>query len=131
MRQWSGYDWAAGAGVGGPENMKIVNELAEVLDAPIATTRKVVDMGWLPRQLQIGLTSRSVSPKLYLAIAIRGAFNHMVGIGRARVVVAINKDPNALIFKNCDYGIVGDYAEIVPILTRRLREEKQKVHKTL
>ncbi len=115
---------AAGFGVGGPEKMSAINELAEVLNAPIATTRKVVDLGWLPRQLQIGLTGRSVSPKLYLAIGVRGAFNHMVGIGRARLVVAINKDPNALIFKNCDYGIIGDYAEIVPLLTVELRDVK-------
>ncbi len=114
----------AGFGVGGPEKMGVMNELAEVLDAPIATTRKVVDLGWLPRQLQIGLTGRSVSPKLYVAIGVRGAFNHMVGIGRARIVVAINKDPNALIFKNCDYGIVGDYADVVPQLTRELRVMK-------
>ncbi len=117
----------AGFGVGGPEKMGVMNELAEVLDAPIATTRKVVDLGWLPRQLQIGLTGRSVSPKLYVAIGVRGAFNHMVGIGRARIVVAINKDPNALIFKNCDYGIVGDYADVVPQLTKELRVMKATV----
>jgi len=115
---------SAGAGIGGPENLQIVNELADILDAPLATTRKVVDLGWLPRQLQIGLTGRSVGPQLYFAIAIRGAFNHMVGIGRAKTVVAINNDPNALIFKNCDYGIVGDFAEIVPLLSKKLREAK-------
>ena len=115
---------SAGFGVGGPDKMKTVYELAEVLNAPIATTRKVVDLGWLPRQLQVGLTGRSVGPKLYVAIGIRGAFNHTVGIGRARIVVAINNDSNAPIFKNCDYGIVGDYAEIVPILTNELRTMK-------
>ncbi len=120
---------SAGFGVGGPEKMKPINELAEVLDAPVATTRKVVDLGWLPRQLQIGLTGRSVGPRLYVAIGVRGAFNHMVGIGRARIVVAINKDPNALIFKNCDYGIVGDYAEVVPLLTAELRRLKATIGK--
>jgi electron transfer flavoprotein alpha subunit len=115
---------SVGYGVGGPENMKVINELAEVLDAPMATTRKVVDLGWLPRQLQVGLTGRSVGPKLYIAIGVRGAFNHMVGIGRARIVVAINKDPNALIFKNCDYGIAADYATAVPLLTAELRRLK-------
>jgi electron transfer flavoprotein alpha subunit len=94
---------SAGAGVGGPENLQDVNELAEVLGATVATTRKVVDLGWLPRQLQIGLTGRAVGPKLYVAVAVRGAFNHMGGIGRAKMVVAINNDPIALIFKNCDY----------------------------
>ena len=118
---------SAGFGVGGSEGLKVVNRLAEALEAPVATTRKVVDLGWLPRQLQIGLTGRSVSPQLYIAIGIRGAFNHMVGIGRAKTVVAINKDPNALIFKNSDYGIVGDYAEVVPLLTAELLGVKSKL----
>jgi electron transfer flavoprotein alpha subunit len=120
----------AGFGVGGPEKMGSIRELAEVLDAPIATTRKVVDMGWLPRQLQIGLTGRSVAPKLYLAVGVRGAFNHMVGIGKARIVVAINNDPNAPIFKNCDFGIVGDYATVVPALTQALRGIRTEPGKT-
>jgi electron transfer flavoprotein alpha subunit len=118
---------AAGAGLGGPQNLQPINELASVLDAPIATTRKTVDLGWFPSQLQVGLTGRSVSPQLYFAIAIRGAFNHMVGVGRAKTIVAINNDPNALIFKNCDYGIVGDYAELVPLLTKELRGVKLKL----
>ena len=104
--------------------MQIINELCDVLDAPLATTRKVVDLGWLPRQLQVGLTGRSIGPKLYLAIGVRGAFNHMVGVGRAKIVVAINKDSNAVIFRNCDYGIVADYAEAVPLLTAELRRLK-------
>jgi electron transfer flavoprotein alpha subunit len=116
---------AAGAGVGEPENLNVIRELAEILDAPLATTRKVVDLGWLSRQLQVGLTGRSVGPRLYVAVAVRGAFNHMVGVGRAKTIVAINNDPNAPIFKNCDYGIVGDFAEIVPLLTSKLREAKR------
>lgn len=121
---------AIGAGVGGPQNFTAVNHLAAVLDAPVATTRKVVDLGWLPGQLQVGLTGKSVGPQLYLAVAIRGAFNHMVGVGRARVIVAINSDPNALIFKNCDYGIVGDYAQVVPALTQQLRDAKGRMNAT-
>lgn len=120
---------SAGSGIGDPDNLRIVNELAEVLNAPVATTRKVVDLGWLPRQLQIGLTGKAVGPKLYVAVAVRGAFNHMVGIGRAKIVVAINNDPNALIFKNCDYGIVGDYAVVVPLLTQELRKAKSGLSK--
>jgi len=116
---------AAGAGIGSQQNLPTIKELASTLDAPIATTRKVVDFGWLPGQLQIGLTGRSVGPKLYVAIAIRGAFNHMVGIGRAHIVVAINNDRNAPIFKNCDYGLVGDYAEVVPLLSKELLLAKQ------
>jgi electron transfer flavoprotein alpha subunit len=120
---------AIGAGVGGPQNLSSVNELATLLDAPIATTRKVVDLGWLPSQLQVGLTGKSVGPRLYIAVAVRGAFNHMVGVGRARIVVAINNDPNAPIFKNCDYGIVGDYAEVVPLLTEKLRWFKARIER--
>jgi len=118
---------AVGAGVGGSQNLPVISELASILDAPIATTRKVVDLGWLPSQLQVGLTGRSVGPKLYIAVAVRGAFNHMVGVGRAGTVVAINKDPNALIFKNCDYGIVGDYAQVVPLLSEELRKIKPEI----
>jgi len=117
-----------GAGVGGPDGISVVKQLADLLEAPIAATRKVVDLGWLPRQLQVGLTGRAVSPHLYFAIGVRGAFNHTVGISRAKIVVAINNDPNALIFKNCDYGIVGDYAEVVPQLGEKLREMKAKMH---
>ena len=120
---------AAGAGIGSPGKLAVINELARVLDAPVATTRKVVDLGWLPSQLQIGLTGRSVGPKLYVAVGIRGAFNHMVGVGRAKVVVAINNDENAPIFKNCDYGIVGDFAEVVPAVTEVLRNAKQQAAK--
>lgn len=119
---------AAGAGIGGPGNLQSIHDLARILDAPIATTRKVVDLGWLPSQLQIGLTGRSIAPRLYIAVAVRGAFNHMVGVGRAKTIVAINKDPNALIFKSCDYGIVGDYAEIVPLLTKELKDIRVKTH---
>lgn len=117
---------AAGAGIGGPRNLDSIQELATVLNAPLATTRKTVDLGWFPSQLQVGLTGKSVAPQLYFAIAIRGAFNHMVGLGRVKTIVAINKDPNAPIFKNCDYGIIGDYAEIVPLLAKEFREARMK-----
>lgn len=77
--------------------------------------------------MQIGLTGRSVSPKLYLANGVRGAFNHMVGVGQANLIVAINKDPNAPIFRNCDYGIVADFAEVVPVLVEEVRDAKERV----
>jgi electron transfer flavoprotein alpha subunit len=115
---------SAGAGVGGPENLKIVNELAEILDAPLAATRKVVDQGWLSRQLQVGLTGRSIGPRLYFAVGVRGAFNHMVGVSHAGTIVAINNNPDAPIFKSCDYGLVGDFSKVVPLLSKRLREVK-------
>jgi electron transfer flavoprotein alpha subunit len=113
-----------GFGVGGPENINKIKDFAELMNAPLAATRKVVDLKWMPRQLQIGLTGRSISPRLYFGIGVSGAFNHMVGLGRANLVVAINNDPNALIFKNCDYGIVGDYAEVLPLLSEEIRTTK-------
>jgi electron transfer flavoprotein alpha subunit len=115
-----------GAGVGGPGNLKIIKELAEIMDAPLAATRKVVDHGWASRQLQIDLTGRSIGPKMYVAIGVRGAFNHMVGVGHAGTIVAINNNPDAPIFKNCDYGLVGDLFEVVPTLSKRLNEIKRQ-----
>jgi electron transfer flavoprotein alpha subunit len=117
-----------GKGIGGAANLPVIEQLAEVLgDAPIAATRDIVDMGWLPRQHQVGLTGRAVAPKLYFAIGIRGAFEHTVGIRRAGIVVAINKNQKALIFQNADIGIVGDYAEVTPLLTKKLQEAKTQI----
>jgi electron transfer flavoprotein alpha subunit len=116
-----------GKGIGGTANLPVIEQLADVLGgAPLAATRDIVDLGWLPRQHQVGLTGRAVAPKLYFAIGIRGAFEHTVGIRRAGLVVAINKNQKALIFQNADIGIVGDYAEVVPLLTTKLKEAKAK-----
>src|SRR6185295_8339053 len=92
-----------GTGIGGPEN--------------IGATRRVVDQGWLPRHQQIGLTGKVISPALYVGIGVRGALNHTIGIQQAGTIVAINNDPNAEIFHTSDFGIVGDWAEVVPPLT--------------
>jgi electron transfer flavoprotein alpha subunit len=110
-----------GMGVDGVDNMPTVQELAAVLRAPIVGTRRVVDAGWLPRQVQIGLTGRSIAPRLYVALGISGKFNHTVGIQRAGLVLAINNNPDAEIFKQTDYGIVGDWVQVVPALARALR----------
>lgn len=116
-----------GKGIGGPANFPVLEKLAEVLNgAPLAATRDIADLGWLPRQHQVGLTGRAIAPKLYFAIGIRGAFEHTVGIRRSGIVVAINKNAKALIFQNADFGIVGDYAEVVPLLTAALTEAKAK-----
>jgi electron transfer flavoprotein alpha subunit len=116
-----------GKGIGGTTNLPVIAQLAEVLGgAPLAATRDIADLGWLPRQHQVGLTGRAIAPKLYFAVGIRGAFEHTVGIRRAGIVVAINKNPKAPIFQNADLGIVGDYVEVVPLLTRALREAKAK-----
>lgn len=114
-----------GKGLGGAANFPVIEQLADALGgAPLAATRDIVDLGWLPRQHQVGLTGRAIAPKLYFAIGIRGAFEHTVGVRRAGIVVAINKNQKALIFQNADIGIVGDYAEVVPLLTAKLKEAK-------
>ena len=114
-----------GKGIGGPENLPVIEQLADVLGgAPLASTRDISDLGWLPRQHQVGITGRAVAPKLYFAIGIRGAFEHMVGLRKAGTIVAINIKAKAPIFKTADIGIVGDYAEVVPLLTEALRKAK-------
>jgi electron transfer flavoprotein alpha subunit len=113
-----------GKGIGGPENLPMVQALADALDAAICTTRDVTDAGWLPKQYQVGMTGRAIAPQLYVAVALRGAFEHTVGIRRAGLIVAINKSAKAPIFKTADYGIVGDCAVILPLLTDALRSAK-------
>jgi len=110
-----------GKGIGGKENLSVIEPLAQVLEAGICATRDVTDEGWIPKQYQVGLTGRAVAPKLYVAVGIRGALEHMVGVRRAGLIVAINKNAKAPVFKNADYGIVGDYARVVPVLVERLR----------
>jgi electron transfer flavoprotein alpha subunit len=105
-----------GRGIGGPQNMEMVRTFAGALSAPLGATRVVTDAGWLPRQHQIGLTGRAVAPRLYIAVGVSGAFEHMVGLRRAETILAINKNPKAGIFKNCNFGIVGDFAEVLPLL---------------
>jgi len=109
-----------GKGLGSKAGLETIRPLAELLRAAICTTRDVTDEGWLPKQYQVGLTGRAIAPKLYIAIGIRGAFEHMVGVRRAGVIVAINKNLKAPVFKSADYGIVGDCAQVVPALCRHL-----------
>lgn len=110
-----------GMGVGGPENLGVIRELSDALGAAIGATRDVTDMEWLPRHCQIGLSGKSVAPELYIGIGIRGVFNHTVGIQKAGTVVAINNSARSPIFKAADFGIVGDYAEVVPALVEALK----------
>lgn len=114
-----------GTGIGGTENLAAIQELANVLDAPIGATRRVVDAGWLPRQMQIGLTGRSISPRLYIAVGLSGKFNHVVGVQRSGLVLAVNNDPEAEIFKQADYGIVGDWAQVIPVLAQAMQRARQ------
>ena len=115
-----------GMGLGEKARLQVIQPLAEMLGAAICTTRDVTDAGWLPKQYQVGLTGRAIAPKLYIALGIRGAFEHMVGVRRAGVVVAVNKNAKAPVFKAADYGIVGDLAAVVPALHRHLSQVRQQ-----
>jgi electron transfer flavoprotein alpha subunit len=103
-----------------PEEYAALDPLLAALGAELAATRKVTDQGWLPRARQLGITGRSIAPRLYVALGLSGKFNHMVGVRAAHTVVAINKQPDALVFDVADVGIVGDWHEIVPRLARAL-----------
>jgi electron transfer flavoprotein alpha subunit len=113
---------AAGRGIKAPENFKIMEELADVLNASVGTTRAIVDEGWRDQKDQIGKSGKNISAKLYMAFGISGAIHHVLGIGTCKTVVAVDADPNALIFNYADYGIVGDLFKIVPALTEELKK---------
>ena len=113
---------AAGRGIKTPENFKIMEELANVLNASVGTTRAIVDEGWRDQKDQIGKSGKNISAKLYMAFGISGAIHHVLGIGTCKTVVAVDTDPNALIFNYADYGIVGDLFQIIPALTEELKK---------
>ena len=115
---------SVGRGIKEAENLSIVQELAATLGAELAASRPICDNGWLPMERQVGSSGQTVSPKLYLAVGISGAIQHLVGMKGSQCIVAINKDAEAPIFEVADYGIVGDLFEVVPALTEALKLAK-------
>jgi electron transfer flavoprotein alpha subunit len=115
---------SVGRGIKDAANLPLAQQLAEALGAELAASRPICDSGWLPMERQVGSSGQTVAPKLYLAIGISGAIQHLVGIKGSQCIVAINKDPNAPIFEIADYAIVGDLFEVVPALTAAIKAAK-------
>lgn len=116
---------SVGRGIGEEENIALVREFAEALGGIVSCSRPIVDKNWLPKYLQVGTSGKSVSPKVYIAIGISGAFQHMAGVTGAGTIIAINKDPKAPIFRTAEYGIVDDLFKIVPALKNKVQEIKK------
>ena len=115
-----------GRGMKEAENFRLLDDLADALSATVGATRGVVDSGWRPHDNQVGKSGKTVSPKLYFAVGLSGAIHHVMGMDTSKVVVAINKDPQAPIFQYADYGVLGDLFEVIPLLTEELKRDLGK-----
>ncbi len=116
---------AVGRGIKDKANLPLIEDFARVIGGVLGCTRPVVDAGWLPKEHQVGSSGKTVKPKLYIALGISGAFQHIMGMKNSDTIIAVNKDPNAPIFNEADYGIVEDLFKVVPVLKNKILEMKQ------